>query len=82
MTESNILPYDGAAILIDDHGAGFDWPAIHRDASSTPFRGRSKQRGFSVERCRSANDRLGSVTVLIPRGILHLPAPFPQSSSA
>jgi hypothetical protein len=35
MTESNILPYDGAAILIDDHGAGFDWPAIARTLIDT-----------------------------------------------
>ena len=30
MTESNILPYEGQANLIDDHGAEFDWPAITR----------------------------------------------------
>jgi len=30
MTESNILPYDGEAILINDHAAEFDWPAITR----------------------------------------------------
>ena len=35
MTESNILPYDGQAILIDDHGAEFDWPAITRTLIDT-----------------------------------------------
>jgi hypothetical protein len=30
MTESNILPNNGEAILIDDHGAEFDWPDITR----------------------------------------------------
>jgi hypothetical protein len=35
MTERNILPYDGQAILIDDHGAGFDWPAITRTLIDT-----------------------------------------------
>ena len=35
MTENNILPYDGQAILIDDHGAAFDWPAITRTLIGT-----------------------------------------------
>src|ERR1700730_12967029 len=48
MTESNILPYDGQAIVIDDHGAEFDWPAI------TPrFRRRSKQLGPRASRARA-----------------------------
>jgi hypothetical protein len=35
MPERNILPYDGQAILIDDHGADFDWPAITRTLIDT-----------------------------------------------
>jgi hypothetical protein len=30
MTESNILPYDGHAILIEDNDSEFDWPAVTR----------------------------------------------------
>ena len=39
MTAGNILPYDGEAILIDDHSAGFDWPAIAQTLTDTlPWR--------------------------------------------
>ena len=50
MTESNILPYDGQAILIDDHGAEFDWPAITRTLIDT-ISWQVEQLGFSVKRC-------------------------------
>jgi alkylated DNA repair dioxygenase AlkB len=33
--QANILPYDGEAILIDDHGAVFEWPAITRTLIDT-----------------------------------------------
>jgi alkylated DNA repair dioxygenase AlkB len=77
MTKSNILPYDGDAILIDDHGAEFDWPAITRTLIDTI--------PWQVETARIFGREMP-----IPRmtawfgdggysysGILHLPAPFP-----
>ena len=55
MTESNILPYDGEAILIDDHGAVFDWPAITRTLIDTiPW----QVADFRSRDAHSANDRL------------------------
>jgi len=55
MTESNILPYDGQAILIDDHGAEFDWPAITRTLIDTiPW----QVADFRSRDAHSANDRL------------------------
>jgi alkylated DNA repair dioxygenase AlkB len=39
MTESNILPYDGEGVLIDDHAVEFDWPAITQTLMDTiPWR--------------------------------------------
>jgi alkylated DNA repair dioxygenase AlkB len=77
MRESNILPYDGEAILIDDHGAEFDWPAITRTLIDTL--------PWQVETVRIFGREMP-----IPRltawfgeggysysGILHLPAPLP-----
>jgi alkylated DNA repair dioxygenase AlkB len=79
MAESNILPYDGEAILIDDHGAEFDWPAITRTLIDTI--------PWQVETAR-----IFGREIPIPRmtawfgdgaysysGILHLPAAFPPS---
>jgi alkylated DNA repair dioxygenase AlkB len=79
MTESNILPYDGEAILIDDHAAEFDWPAIARELIDTiPW--------------QAETARIFGREIPIPRltawfgdgdysysGILHLPAPFPAT---
>jgi alkylated DNA repair dioxygenase AlkB len=77
MTESNILPYDGEAILIDDQAAEFDWPAVTRTLIDTI--------PWQVETARIFGRKMP-----IPRmtawfgdgaysysGILHLPAPFP-----
>ena len=72
MTESNILPYDGQAILIDDHGAVLDWPAITRTLIDTAGRNSSD---FRSRDAHSANDRL--VRAYSYSGILHPPAPFP-----
>jgi alkylated DNA repair dioxygenase AlkB len=77
MKESNILPYDGEAILIDDHAAGFDWPAITQTLIDTiPWqveRGRVFGREMPIPRMTAwFGDRAYSYS-----GILHLPAPFP-----
>jgi alkylated DNA repair dioxygenase AlkB len=77
MTESNILPYDGQAILIDDHGAEFDWPAITRTLIDTiPWQietARIFGREMSIPRMTAwFGDGAYSYS-----GILHLPAPFP-----
>ncbi len=77
MAMSNILPYDGEAILIDDHAAEFDWPAITCTLINTI--------PWQVETARIFGREMP-----IPRmtawfgdgayaysGILHQPAPFP-----
>ena len=77
MTDRNILPYDGKAILIDDNGIEFDWPAITRTLIDTI--------SWQVETAR-----IFGRDMPIPRmtawfgdgaysysGILHPPAPFP-----
>jgi len=82
MTESNILPYDGQAILIDDHGAEFDWPAITRALIDTiPWQVETAR--FSVERCPFRECPLGSVPVLIPTAASSIYQPHsPHSLSA
>ena len=77
MTENNILPYDGQAILIDDHGAGFDWPAITRTPIGTiPWQ-------FETARIFGREMPIPRMTAWFGddaysySGILHLPAPFP-----
>jgi hypothetical protein len=77
MTESNILPYDGQAVLIDDNGAEFDWPAITRTLVDTlPWQVETAQilgREMPIPRMTVwFGDRAYSYS-----GILHLPAPFP-----
>jgi len=55
MTQSNVLPYDGEAILIDD-AAEFDWPAITRELidtipwqySATIWMGGARQSGWRL----------------------------------
>jgi alkylated DNA repair dioxygenase AlkB len=76
MTESNILPYDGEAILIDDHGAEFDWPAITRTLIETiPWQVETARifgREMPIPRMTAwFGDGAYSYS-----GILHLPAPF------
>jgi alkylated DNA repair dioxygenase AlkB len=77
MTENNILPYDGQAILIDDHGAAFDWPAITRTLIGTiPWQVETARifgREMPIPRMTAwFGDGAYSYS-----GILHLPAPFP-----
>src|ERR1700730_300549 len=79
MTERNILPYDGQAILIDDHGAGFDWPAITRTLIDTiPWQVETARifgREMPIPRMTAwFGDGAYSYS-----GILHLPAPFPAT---
>jgi alkylated DNA repair dioxygenase AlkB len=76
MTESNILPYDGEAILIDDHGAEFDWPAITRTLIETiPWQVETARifgREMPIPRMTAwFGDGAYSCS-----GVLHLPAPF------
>src|ERR1700719_4267693 len=77
MSESNILPYDGQAVLIDDHGAEFDWPAITRTLIDTiPWQVETARifgREMPIPRMTAwFGDGAYSYS-----GILHLPAPFP-----
>jgi alkylated DNA repair dioxygenase AlkB len=77
MTESNILPYDGQAILIDDQGAELDWPAITRTLIDTiPWQVETARifgRDMPIPRMTAwFGDGRYSYS-----GILHLPAPFP-----
>jgi alkylated DNA repair dioxygenase AlkB len=79
MAESNILPYDGEAILIDDHGAEFDWPAIARTLIDTiPWQietARIFGREIPIPRMTAwFGDGAYSYS-----GILRLPAAFPPS---
>ena len=77
MTESNILPYDGQAILIADNGTEFDWPAITRTLIDTiPWQ-------VETARIFGREMRIPRMTAWFGdgaysySGILHLPAPFP-----
>ena len=77
MTESNVLPYDGQAILINDNGAEFDWPAITRTLIDTiPWQVETARifgRDMPIPRMTAwFGDGAYSYS-----GILHLPAPFP-----
>ena len=81
MTESNILPNNGEAILIDDHGAEFDWPDITRWLIDTiPWQVETARifgREMPIPRMTAwFGDGAYSYS-----GILHLPAPQ-QSSTA
>jgi alkylated DNA repair dioxygenase AlkB len=77
MTASNILPYDGEAILIDDQSAEFDWPAITQTLIDTlPWRAETARifgRDMTVPRMTAW---FGG-GVYSYSGILHPPAPFP-----
>src|ERR1700730_11620490 len=75
MTESNILPYDGQAILIDDYCAEFDWPTITRTLIDTiPWQVETARifgREMPIPRMTAwFGDGAYSYS-----GILHLPAP-------
>jgi alkylated DNA repair dioxygenase AlkB len=77
MTQNNILPYDGEAILIDDDSEGFDWPAITRELIDTiPWQAETARifgREMPVPRLTAwFGDLAYSYS-----GILHPPAPFP-----
>jgi alkylated DNA repair dioxygenase AlkB len=77
MTASNILLYDGEAILIDDQSAEFDWPAITQTLIDTlPWRVETARifgRDMTVPRMTAwFGDGVYSYS-----GILHPPAPFP-----
>ena len=75
MPERNILPYDGQAILqailIDDHGADFDWPAITRTLIDTI--------PWQVETARIFGREMPIPRMTAWFGDLHLPAPFPAT---
>src|SRR3984893_5355024 len=77
MTESNILPYDGEAILIDDHGAEFNWQAVTRTLIDTiPWQ-------VETARIFGREMPIPRMTAWFGDGaysyssIVHLPAPFP-----
>jgi hypothetical protein len=75
--ESNILPYDGQAVLIDDNSAALDWPAITRTLiHSIPWQAETARifgRNRPIPRMTAwFGDGAYSYS-----GILHLPAPFP-----
>ena len=77
MTQSNVLPYDGEAILINDDSEGFDWPAITRTLIDTiPWQAETARifgREMPVPRLTAwFGDLAYSYS-----GILHPPAPFP-----
>jgi hypothetical protein len=63
MTESNILPYDGQAILIDDHGAEFEG-AFHRDSLA--------KYAVAFLRCRAPSASWLVVLFRLQTGDLHL----------
>ena len=77
MTENNILPYDGQAILIDDHGAAFDWPAITRTLIGTILWQVETARIFGREMPIPRMTAWFGDDAYSYSGILHLPAPFP-----
>jgi alkylated DNA repair dioxygenase AlkB len=77
MKKNNILPYDGRAFLIDDSGAGFDWPELTRTLIGTiPWKletARIFGRQIPVPRMTAwFGDAAYSYS-----GILHQPTPFP-----
>ena len=77
MTENNILPYDGQAILIDDHGAEFDWPAITRMLTDTIPWQIETARIFGRETPIPRMTAWFGDGAYSYSGILHPPAPFP-----
>ena len=73
----SMLPYDGEAILIDDHGAEFDWPAITRTLiNMIPWQVETARifgREMPIPRMTAwFGDGAYSYS-----GVLGLPAPFP-----
>jgi alkylated DNA repair dioxygenase AlkB len=79
MRESNILPYDGEAVLIDDRGAEFDWPAITRTLIDTiPWQAETA-RIFGGEMPVPRLTAWFGEGAYSYSGILHLPAAFPAS---
>jgi hypothetical protein len=82
MTQSNILPYDGQAILIDANGAEFDWPAITQTLIDTIPRRVETARIFGRDMPIPRMTAWFGDGTYFYTGILHLPAPFPQSLNA
>jgi alkylated DNA repair dioxygenase AlkB len=77
MMGSNILPCDGQAVLIDDNGAEFDWPAVTRTLIDTvPWQAQTARifgRDMPLPRMTAW---FGDVAYSYS-GILHEPAQFP-----
>ena len=77
MRESNILPYDGDAVMIDDNGPEFDWPAITRTLIDTiPWQAETA-RIFGREMPIPRLTAWFGDDAYAYSGILHRPAPFP-----
>jgi alkylated DNA repair dioxygenase AlkB len=77
MTERNILPYDGEAILIDDRGGEFDWPAITQTLIDTILWQVETARLFGREMPIPRLTAWFGAGAYSYSGILHPPAPFP-----
>src|ERR1700752_310139 len=79
MSARNILPYDGDAILIDDNGPEFDWPAITRTLIDTiPWQAETARifgREMPIPRLTAwfGDDPFAD------SGNLYKPAPFPPT---
>ncbi len=77
MTQSNILPYDGEAVLIGDWSAEFDWPAITRELVDTISWRAETARIFGREMPVPRMTAWFGACAYAYSGILHQPAPFP-----
>jgi len=77
MKQDNILPYDGEAVLIDDTGSDFDWPALTSTLIATmPWQVETARlfgREMPVPRMTAW---FGEVHYTYS-GVCHQPAPFP-----
>lgn len=77
MKESNLLPYDGEAILICDNAAEFDWPTVTQTLIETVPWQTETARLFGRETPLPRLTAWFGDVAYAYSGVLHEPAPFP-----
>jgi len=77
MKGDNILPYDGEAVLIDDSGSDFDWPAVTRTLIETMPWQVETARIFGREMPVPRMTAWFGDAAYAYSGVCHQPAPFP-----
>jgi alkylated DNA repair dioxygenase AlkB len=77
MKEDNILPYEGEAVLLDDSGSDFDWPAVTRTLIETMPWQVEMARIFGREMPVPRMTAWFGDAAYAYSGVCHQPAPFP-----